>query len=279
MLGGNCGGVFRAGNGIGNVSVRGIVDKTHGEFVGGGFFALLVGWDIGDVRVKGGAYAGIMAGKRLGDITVEAQTVKIDPDESPWDYGDPWRGMVTSTGDPMQLVLSVGMPDWQGPNHIGAIKLIGVAMTLDGELYDLDGELDIVAKPVKNVVAYSADAEDFVYFDSLGGPDQVTNNLSFLTSQQESFIPPGGDDSGGLYIRADIIPNPSTSTSDDSSGYSVTFQGSTDGDSQVDGNVGSGDLGILAGNGGNSSAGWDQGDYTGDEPGPGELGSPVDAGT
>jgi hypothetical protein len=281
IVGGNCGGKFLAGGSIRGVTVRGIVDGAHACLVGGGFSSVLGGWIVGDVRLKGGpVYGGLVALKRLGNVTVEAQTVRVGSKVFFGDYSESWNGTLVMTAEPMGLFLTVGQAGWPAQTtSIGAIKLIGVAMTLEGELYDLAGKLDIVAKPVKNVVAYSADAEDFVYFDSLGGPDQVTNNLSFLTSQQESFIPPGGDDSGGLYIRADIIPNPSTSTSDDSSGYSVTFQGSTDGDSQVDGNVGSGDLGILAGNGGNSSAGWDQGDYTGDEPGPGELGSPVDAGT
>ena len=236
VIGGYCGGEFRTAGNIGDVTVRAITDRTHGQFVGGGFYSLLVGECIGDIRVRGGAYAGIAAIKRLGNITIQAQSVKVDPESTSWEYDQSWDGMILRDSVPMRLVLWLGVPHWQGPNHMGAIRLTGAAMTLEGELYDLSGKLDIISRPVRNVMAYSEADDDFVYFDQFGGPDQLTNNLSLLTNEQPSWTASSGNSGSGYSLTI------------------VTFSGFTSGDSEV---------GYLADETGNLTV-WNQGDYSGD---------------
>jgi hypothetical protein len=200
VLGGSCGGKFMTNGRIGNVTVQGIVDRQHGTFIGGGFVSCLGGWQIGDISVTGGVSSIIKAGNRLGDITIRSQTVKVDPDDFGGETDGAWNGMVMQSSEPMRLALLVGGPEWRGLNRIGAIRLIGVPMILEGEIYDLAGKLRINSKPVKNVMAYSAGEDDYVFFDTVGGPDQLTNNLSLLENQipQPIFNSSDNGGSGGL---------------------------------------------------------------------------------
>ena len=185
VSGGDCGGTFHAEDKIGGVSVRKSVDVPDRVFMGGDFTSTLEAAEIGNVRVKAGyVEAALRAGNRLGNVIVEAQTLRVKSQTVIEGYDvDSYSRRIVLDNTAMQLNIQLGESSWHGWNHMGTIKLVGVSMTLTGNLYDLLGEPHIVPKPITDAMIYSDDEEEFVYEQQVGGPDNLTNNLSLLENQ------------------------------------------------------------------------------------------------